>query len=372
MQTKERSIRSGSAIPPEGPPLVAKPVQPTVVFAVIGAAFSALTLYVLVKWLTGPNFAPVPVGTDEPPEWMKNVLMGSQVLFAGLLPFNLYWFLVRPWRRSRRVPFDGVVCVALLISSIWDPASAYVQTWFGYNSYLWNWGSPIVELPGVLTPHAPGMAPAWPVGMMPGFYSCLPWLMILGCAVMRSAKRRWPHLGAAGLLAVAWAFALLVDFVGEGLIILPLGFWSWPGGWWPIINGGTYYQLPLNDLLHTATLFAGLCAMRYFTNDRGETIAERGLSSLSQNSFKRPLVRALAIIGLTNALFFGTWHIPNAFWGGANSRRFPEKITSGRSYFLNSCGPRVDRACPGPDVPISRSGSGYLDWRGRFVDPGSP
>lgn len=337
-------------------------------WATVGALFTALTVYILVKWVAGPNFARVPTGPDEPPTWMKSVLMTSQFILPAAAVLTVYILLYRPWRRERRITFDGLFCIALLIVSVWDSLSVYLQPWFSYNSYLLNWGSPILELPGALSPHGPGMAIAWSVPVLPAFYvGILPWIAMGGCALLRAFRRRFSHLNTAALMALLFISALIFDVVLEGVVFLPLGFWSYAGGLWPIINGGKYYQQPLNDLLHTAFLFVALTAFRYFKNDRGETIVERGAADLSGGTLKRTGMRALAIIAMAHVILWGTWHLPNAIWG-ANSRPWPEDVTR-RSYLTNQCGPHFNRACPGPDVPLSRPGAGYVDWEGRFVPP---
>ena len=206
MQTvgKPRDVAAGERIerPPAMPIAGTTPVQPVVVWAIIGALFSLLTLYILVKWMVGPNFVRVPVGPDQPPGWMKSVLMTGQIVVPAIGVFNLYWFIVRPWRRQHRLTFDGIVCISMLLGSVWDPTSAYLQTWFSYNSYLLNWGTPIMELPGVLSAHAPGAELAWSFPFVTGLYvGILPWFAVVACAAMRAGQRRWPRLTGGKLIA---------------------------------------------------------------------------------------------------------------------------------------------------------------------------
>jgi hypothetical protein len=340
--------------------------QPVTIWAVVGAVFTVTTLWMVVKWVIGPNFVPVPVGPDSPPAWMKIVLNAGQVVTVALALFNMYWFLVRPWRRSRNVPFEGLLCIGVLIISPWDPVSNYLQTWFTYNSYLFNRGAPIVELPGILTPHSPGAQMAWSIPFIPAVYvATMPWIVLAGCAMMRAAKRRFPNARGLGPLTAWLVFLLILEVVLEGFIFCRLGFYSYAGGWWPLMNAGKYSQVPLNAAL--VDLWVGaVIAVRYFTNSRGETLAERGASELSGSNSKQIVVRGLAVIGMTAGTIFAIYHVPSAILSGANAHEWPADVKN-RSYFLNQCGPRVDRACPGPNVPLSRPGSGYLNWRGQFV-----
>src|SRR5438128_1301470 len=113
-------------------------VPPVTIWAGVGMFFTAMTAYAVVKWVTGPNFARVATGPDQPPGWMKAVLTGSQIVLPVAAVGMILWFLVRPWRRNGVVSFDGLLCIGVLAASVWDPASAYFRTWFGYNSYLIN------------------------------------------------------------------------------------------------------------------------------------------------------------------------------------------------------------------------------------------
>lgn len=339
---------------------------PVLIWAAIGAVFVALTTYLVIKWVTGPNFERVPVGPDSPPGWMRTVLMTGQIGFAALALFNVYWFLLRPLRRREQIAFDGMLCVGAFSLSVWDPASNYVQPWFSYNSYLLNWGAPIMELPGVLAFHEPGAQSAWSFPFLTGLYvGVFPWFSMAVCWMLRGAQRRFPTLRGLRLIAATYCGALLFDILLEGVVFMPLGFWTYGGGWWPVMNGGTYYQLPLNGLLHAGLFFSAPPLVRHFTNDRGETLPERGISHIRGGRGKQQVLRILAVTGMVHVTTIGLYHLPSAFWG-ANSREWPADVKN-RSYFLNSCGPVVDRACPAPDVPLSRPGSGYLDWEGNFV-----
>jgi Spirocyclase AveC-like len=191
-------------------------------------------------------------------------------------------------------------------------------------------------------------------------------MVIGGCAVMRATKLRFPKTNVLGLLIVAVSVGVIGEILLDGVLFAQLGFFSFPGGWLPLFYEGKFSQYPLNEALHTGLWFGVLFCMRYFTNDRGESLAERGASGLRGSSFRQIGTRGLAVIGMTTVSVFVCYHIPNAFYG-ANSPEWPADVTS-RSYLTNQCGPQIDRACPGPSVPLPRPGSGYVNWHGDFVD----
>ena len=78
-------------------------VKPITIWATIGGALLALQLYVWTRWITGPYFQRVPGGPSDPPTYMKAFLTMNGVLVCVGLPIAIWWFIVRPWRRERRI-----------------------------------------------------------------------------------------------------------------------------------------------------------------------------------------------------------------------------------------------------------------------------
>ena len=87
------------------------------VWAAFGGALMVLQIYVWVRWITGPYFERVPAGPSDPPIYMKAVLIGNSVLMCIGLPLAIWWFLVRPWVRERRITLDGMLLVRVRRSS---------------------------------------------------------------------------------------------------------------------------------------------------------------------------------------------------------------------------------------------------------------
>src|SRR3974390_3329752 len=86
-------------------------------WAALGATVLAFQAFVLVRWLTGPYFKHVAPGPTPLPGWMKVALSFCQVVLpiAGIC--FLYWCVVRPWRRERRIGLDGLMAIAFLTLS---------------------------------------------------------------------------------------------------------------------------------------------------------------------------------------------------------------------------------------------------------------
>jgi len=340
-------------------------------WAAFGAMALAFIAFVLIKWVTGPYFKTVPSGPSEPPTWMEIALTTWQIAGVFVAVAFLYWFVIRPWRRDGRPSTDGLLLIACFILYFQDPLGNYFNHWFAYNTTLIQFGSWVNEIPGWMSYGEPGAMLSEPLVFTGAFYI---WaffgLAVIGSWVMRKAKARWPRLGALGLLGITFAVMVLADLVLEGLIMMPLGAYHYAGAHEPMIFAGRYHQFPVWEAILAGALFTGLAALRYFRNDRGETVAERGLDKLSVSQRRKTLLRFLALVGATQAIMLASYNIPAAMFLGAHTAAWPESIQK-RSYFTNYlCGAGTDRMCPGPGVPNDRGSDGaHLSPTGDLVIP---
>ena len=98
---------------------------------------------------------------------------------------------------------------------------------------------------------------------------------------------------------------------------------------------------------------AGFCSLRFFTDDRGRTFAERGLERVQGGAVKRQSMRFLAIFAAVSAFFFVFYNLP-AQWLAMHADPWPEDIQK-RSYFtMGICGEGTGRLCPHPALPIDQ------------------
>lgn len=340
-------------------------------WALIGAIFLAIEAWVLIRWVSGPYFHHVGTGPSTPPTWMKTVMITWQIIGIPIALGIVYRLLVRPWRRDRLITSDGLLVVAFFLIFWQDPLSDYFNQWFTYNAYLWNMGSWVKDVPGWLSFGSPGHMLVEPVLWMPFVYVLAFWLVSLfGCWTMRAAHERWPQLGTMGLIACAFLAAMVFDVICEGIIIMPLGFYNYAGGHLAIFPNA-YNRFPLHEAPIAGALWTGCAALRYFKDDHGLTIVERGLDRLKVGSARKTLMRFLAICGIVNVLYLLCYNLPNAFIG-ANSAALPRDLLS-RSYFLDgTCGAGgfgLNRACPGPDTPLARGNSAYMTVNGTLAQP---
>ena len=340
------------------------------IWAVVGGAVLALTLYVWISWITGPYFVRVPSGPSEPPLYMKIPLIANAVILWIAAPFALWYFIIRPWIRERRITLDGMLLVSMGLMFFQDPLLNYFNTWCTYNTWMWNRGSWSSHIPGWVSPEQPGAMVAEPLlTNIPGYAHGVLFLTIVGCWIMRKIKSRWPDISNVQLILFTFAISFVWDFVMEALIMLPIGFYTYPGAIRSVsVNAGTYYQWPVYEGLMWGGVQAALCCLRYFVDDRGRTVVERGLDQVQGGFFRQQFTRFLAIFGAVSASFFILYNVP-AQWIGMHSDPWPEDHMK-RSYFLGGiCGEGTDKPCPHPSLPIPTKRSGYINTEGKLVLP---
>ena len=178
----------------------------------------------------GPTSTRVPGGPTDPPMYMKAFLTFNAILMCVGLPIAIWWFIVRPWRRERRITLDGMLMVSMGLMFFQDPLLNYFNTWCTYNTWLWNRGSWSSDIPGWVSPEAPGHQVAEPLLInAPGYTAGVLIITIFGCWVMRKIKARWPNISNLRLILVTYAFTFVLDFVMEAGFMLPFGLYTYPG-----------------------------------------------------------------------------------------------------------------------------------------------
>lgn len=344
-------------------------VQPVKIWATAGALVLAFIAYVLISWVTGPYFERVPQGPSEPGTAMK---IGLEFFQWASIPAALgfiWWFFVRPLRRDGHVGVDGLLVIAFATLWFQDPLSSWTQPWFQYNSYLINYGSWLNDVPGASLFGQPGAMLHEPILFIPGayVYACL-LATIWGCWCMRKARARWPRMPGVGLVGVCLLSVVAFDVVLEGIIWLPVGVFEYGGGHWAILRPDSYSKYPLQEALTFGMTFSATACLRYWVNDRGRTIVERGAEELRGSRAKIIGIRVLAMVAAVHLAMFCFYTIPNTLMS-TNQPSWPVDLQK-RSYLMGGlCGDGTDRACPGPDTPIIRNGGAYISPDGKAVFP---
>ena len=340
----------------------ARGTQPIAVWALLGIAVIAVQAYVYGSWILSGDATPTPHGATPVPRWMTLSARGWEGASLIILVVILYRLVIRPWRREGQPRLDGILFIGFLSLYWQDPIVDYVQPWFTYNTAFVNFGSWAPHIPGWVSPNMHRLPePLLFIGPMYGITVLL--FARIGNAAMRRAKAHWPRIDKLGLVLVCLGTMMVMDVILEPLW-LRFGLISYPGaieGW--TLFHGKYYQYPLYQAPLAALFFGSFACLRYFKNDRGETLAERGLSTFRLSPGRKTGLRILAVIGACNLCFALGYNVPAQIFA-IHSDVWPEDITK-RSYLTDGlCGPGTDYACPGPGTPINRNDSSHLNPAG--------
>jgi hypothetical protein len=310
-------------------------ISPVRVWAAIGAVLVTLELVVLGTWVTGPNFRRVPVGADQPPEWMRVSLTAMQLGGAVAAAGVIWYLLLRPLIFERRLTVNGALVIAGILAAPWDGLSAYGHHWVNWNSYFLNRGSPLSEVPGVDSAHGPGYGQVLPFFNVAAYVIALPLFGAFGAWVMRRAKQRFPRLKAVGLIGICVLAIMVVETALE-MVLAPSGVYTLAGSQWPMFFADHYYRITAPQMVHIGLLFTVPAVLTYFVSDSGETVVERGAQSIA-GTRRRALTRGAALVGAVHLAILLTYHLPMMIYG-MHSSAYPDDVQQ-RSYFLgNMCG----------------------------------
>jgi Spirocyclase AveC-like len=357
---------------PVAQPVEARTTKPIKFWALIGCGIWAFQIFVLIKWVTGPFFTEVDPGPTALPTEMKVAIVSYLVIQWCLFAYLGYRWIIKPLRTERRIGFDGLLFIAWAgFFWMWDPMGNALSPTFTYNAWIPNMGSWVNEIPGWITPGAPGAQAPEPWLFTAGAYSVFFVAMpILGCWVMRKCRQRWPRMGTIGLLAIVYLLVALLETIVEGFLWMRIGLYTYAGT--PDLLDlfpGHYYKYPIVESFMWGAVLTGVTYLRWSINDRGESIAERGASTIRVATGPKTGLRLMAIVGFMYTMIIGLYWLPYWTVWGAHSSDFPMDIQK-RSYLMNGlCGPETERACPDENVPLFREKSVTVTPDGRVAVP---
>lgn len=327
--------------------------SPITFWAAIGILQIGLAVYCVIGWATSGQMTP----TDPGPDHMSGVDTATMwVLQIGGIAATCYcvWrFLIAPWRREHRPTNDGMLLIGCFAMAIpHDILLTYTSPSFSYNSHYLNAGSWLSRVPGVLTPNAHNV-PEPLVLVLPAYGWCVFLAAVLGCWFMRTIREHRPQTSNVGLVGLTLAFFMAIDvFFESALVYLHVQAYTGSIGALTLWKG-TNHQLPLYEILFWGLFWTGMSALRFFCDDRGLTIAERGLERLHLSTGRETALRQLALIGAGAAAITVLYNVPWALTSAHNDQ-FPQHLPS---YLLNGvCSPNpVDATAELPPCPTDKT-----------------
>jgi hypothetical protein len=230
-------------------------------------------------------------------------------------------------------------------------------------------GSWTSSIPGWQSPQHPGAMFVEPLLFAPLFYVYALFPMTVAmCWVMRRVQLRFPNLGVVGLIGFCWASLALFDLLFE-VGWMRIGIFAYDGAIPSLtLFHGHYYQFPVYEAVLWGAGWTGFTCLRYFKNDKGQIVVERGIDEVRASPFAKGVMRFLALVG-AGTLIFGVIYTLPLLLVTQKTDRWPVDIQK-RSYLTDFlCGPQTNQACPSPDMPIVRSRGVHFDPYGRVVVP---
>lgn len=326
--------------------------RPVLLWASAGVAALAFQVFVLARWVLGPDFTATPTGDDPLPRWQHHVFTALQIGIPIAAVVLLYLWIVRPWRREGHLTTGGMIALSASMVFFWDMTMNYTSITLFYNSHLVNMGSwADGSWPGWTSPSASNLPE--PLLIAPPAYTALVYSQVVFMLwVLRRVKARWPRLGPAGTIAFLVAGLTVTDTVVEGLV-LRTGVYAYPGAIREItLFAGETYQIPMSETVLFGGLALGsIACLSHFRDNLGRTVAERGLDRVNVGAIGRQWLKFFAIFGAIHLAFLVLYMVPQQ-WFATHSDPFPEYP----SYLENGmCVSGNDgNTCPGPGVPMPR------------------
>jgi Spirocyclase AveC-like len=321
--------------------------QPGLLFVLIGVIVVAIIASTLFEWMTSSAFRPSPVGPDTPPPSLLLIIRSFEVIASATSLLFFWYVVVRPWRRAGELTWDGMLTIACLSMWIQDPMCNYFNFTFMYNGHFRNMGSWASFLPGWQSPHGSNLPE--PLFLTGGVYLWFCTLNVITFSWLLSRLREWwPSASTLAHVPVAFSSLVLLDLTLQ-LPATRLGLFAYPGApaaltFW----AGEPHQFPIYADLLINGVFLSIGLLRFYRDDRGYSLVERGIDRLRVRRPVRKLGRTLALIGFCNLSYFIVYFLPYA-WVAMAADSFPHYP----SYMLSGmCGQGTPYACPSREVPV--------------------
>ena len=327
---------------------------PVAYWATLGVIIFAFQVYVFGSWIFGPNFVPtVPTGSETISEWQRIYFIWLQIAVPLLAMVCIWFWVVKPWLRDGKLSLDGMIALSGFTTFFWDMCMNYTSTALLYNSNLINFGSwTLGSWPGWTSP-AGNRLPEPIIVTGFGYLALVVSQAFVMCWLLRKAKSLWPNMGILSILCMIVVGLTAIDSVLE-MALIRSGVYAYPGGIRAVtLFAGETYQFPLTEgFLFGGLAVGAMAALWHFKDDKGLTLAERGIERMRFGQTGSQWIRFFSIYGFIHTAFFVLYMIPNQ-WLSTHSDPFPQGYPS---YMINDMcvvGEQHNQ-CPGPGVAMPR------------------
>jgi hypothetical protein len=337
-------------------------------WATIGVFFVGLQCWIFLQWYLNGDMRPVDPGPSQMSDGLRTFARINE-LFWIVTIIAVGWICVlKPYFRNGRLSFDGLLCLAFIFVWWQDSMFNYTTIGFGYNAASTNLGSWSCHIPGWLAPN--GCKLAVPLAWDFSFYFVLSAVgVIVASNIMRWFQSRNPSLRTDTLFIGLFIGVAIFDFLFEfGFVWAGLYHY---GGAIDELSWFTEetYKFPKYEPILIGFLFSLWVSVRYFKNDKGETLAERGLDQVRTSATGKTALRFFALAGILNITFLVGYNVPVQFFQ-LHADEWPQAIQE-RSYLTTGiCGAGTNYTCGGTGTPIPRAGTAIsIDPNGKTIVP---
>ncbi|PTL59951.1 spirocyclase AveC family protein [Paraconexibacter algicola] len=286
------------------------------VWGAIGFVSVAFIVVVMAQWVADGLFT---YGTGSDDFSTGRLVVLRLVEFSQFLALLvlLAYFVVRPLLARRRLHFDGLLLLAVLLLNFWDPLDNYLNFAFQYNAHLIHvnsWGH-----------YFPGWASGPDVWVIPVFFilGAYTWAFFgaarMGSRALDWLTVRWPERGTATKLLVVWALCALLVAVSELIYLQSYSFGNLATPDALTVWADRFYGWPVYNPIFFALPWVALAWLRWGRDADGLSFVERGASPSFVEG--RPhlwaLCRFMAIFAYAQVtymlLYFLPWNLLTTF-----------------------------------------------------------
>ncbi len=271
---------------------------PAPYLAVFGALCLVWGVWTIASWLADGPVQVTQFRDRDSVSWYAARAYEVVLVAMGIAMATI---VIRRCVRERALSFDAKLCMAGLAAMWTDPTSNFVQPLFMYSSNFLNLATWCGHMPLVVNPDCGRMPQPVLFNAMIYTFGLLAFAMMINKA-MRAVRRRWPGISTAKLLGLTMIGGVLVDVALE-VPMYRLRLAAYPGAPDELSLFATEgMKYPLVEAVWAGVIIMGIAAVRFFKDDAGRTVVERGLERRSPR--RRALVSLLALIGLVHVLTF--------------------------------------------------------------------
>ena len=285
-----------------------RPSGRTTLWAALGAIQVVFALTTWSRWLLSDDARPVDPGPDHYDyAWVIRV---TEVISMSVFVFLLWYTLIRPAYRERRITLDGKLFLGGLFASVLDVLCQVFNPTWAMNAHSLSLGTWANQIPGYAAPQADRWA--WSLAWcMPAYIWLGVGAAIVGCAYLNVLRRRFPTASAVllyavvlisymvvfGALATIWNRTEVYTYVSS-----PDALTLW---------AHETYRLPVTELLFVSTYCLMFTWLRDSKDADGHCAVDRDLASLTVSPKLKALLSTLAVCGFAAFATLIGYQIPN-------------------------------------------------------------